>query len=241
MRTFGLARRLVAEAIGTAFLLATVVGSGIMAETLSDGNMALALLGNTVATGAILVVLILVFGAVSGAHFNPAVTLAFLVRREITIRDAGLYVGVQIVAGVAGVIAAHVMFGEPALMASTHPRTGMGQWLGEFVATFGLVATILGCLRTRPDAIPFAVGLFITAGYWFTSSTSFANPAVTLARAFTDTFSGIAPAHAPGFIVAQLAGSLAATAVFAWLWRQGAEMRAADGGAPEEAVSAPGR
>lgn len=217
MRTVDLPRRLVAEAIGTALLLATVVGSGIMAERLADGNMAIALLGNTVATGAILVVLILIFGPLSGAHFNPAVTFSFVLRGEISARVAALYVVVQIVAAVAGTVIAHLMFGEPALMLGTKERTGVGPWLGEAVATFGLVATILGCLRSRPDAVPFAVGLFITAGYWFTSSTSFANPAVTIARGFTDTFSGITPAHVPAFIVAQLAGAAVATALFAWL------------------------
>ena len=215
--TFSLARKLAAEALGTAFLLATVVGSGIMAETLAGGNVALALLGNTVATGAILIVLILVFGPVSGAHFNPAVTLAFLLRREIGGRDALLYVPVQIAAGLAGVALAHLMFGEPAFAASAKGRTGIPQWTGEFVATFGLVATILGTVRFRPEATAWAVGLFITAGYWFTSSTSFANPAVTIARSLTDTFSGIMPAHAPGFIAAQLAGAVAATLVFGWL------------------------
>jgi glycerol uptake facilitator-like aquaporin len=216
MDTHDLPRRLGAEFIGTAFLLATVVGSGIMGETLSGGNVALALLGNTVATGAILVVLILVFGPISGAHFNPAVTLTFLLRREITLPHAIIYVIVQIVAALFGVFVAHVMFGEPAFAASVNIRTGVGQWTGEFVATFGLVAAILGCLRFRPDALPYAVGLFITAGYWFTSSTSFANPAVTIARSVTDSFSGIRPDDAPLFILAQLAAAIVATAVFAW-------------------------
>ena len=219
--TFSFARKLTAEALGTAFLLATVVGSGIMAETLAGGNVALALLGNTIATGAILAVLILVFGPVSGAHFNPAVTLAFLIRREIGARDAAIYVLIQIAAGLAGVVVAHVMFGEPAFAASAKARTGIGQWTGEFVAAFGLVATILGTVRFRPDAVPYAVGLFITAGYWFTSSTSFANPAVTIARSLTDTFSGIMPAHAPGFVLAQLAGAVAATLIFRWLLKEG--------------------
>ena len=218
--TFSFARKLAAEALGTGFLLATVVGSGIMAETLAGGNAALALLGNTIATGAILAVLILIFGPVSGAHFNPAVTLAFLIRREIGARDAAVYVAVQIAAGLAGVLVAHVMFGEPAFVASVKARTGIGQWAGEFVATFGLVATILGTVRFRPDATPYAVGLFITAGYWFTSSTSFANPAVTIARSLSDTFSGIMPAHAPGFVLAQLAGAAAATLIFRWLLRE---------------------
>ena len=212
-----LARRLAAEAVGTALLLAVVVGSGIMGERLADGNDAIALLGNTLATGAGLVVLILVFGPVSGAHFNPAVTLAFWLRRETAAQDALLYVLVQFAGGLAGVMLAHVMFSEPLLVEGVKARTGGGQWLGEFIAAFGLLAAILGCLRTRPEAVPFAVSLFITAGYWFTSSTSFANPAVTVARACTDTFAGIAPAHAPAFIVAQLAGAAAATGFFRWL------------------------
>ena len=215
-------RRLAAEAVGTAFLLATVVGSGIMAERLADGNAALALLGNTVATGAILVVLILVFGPVSGAHFNPAVTLSFAVRREIAPRAALLYVAAQLAGAVIGVMLAHFMLGEPLLASGVKARTGPGQWAAEAVATFGLLAAILGCLRARPDAVPYAVGLFITAGYWFTSSTSFANPAVTVARALTDSFSGIRPGDAPAFIAAQAAGALLATAFFAWLGRGGA-------------------
>ena len=217
--TFSFSRRLAAEFIGTAFLLATVVGSGIMGESLAGGNTAIALLGNTIATGAILVVLILVFGSISGAHFNPAVTLAFLLRREIKPGAALAYVAVQIVAAICGAMAAHIMFAEPVLMISTHARTGVGQWFAEFVSTFGLVATILGCVRFRPDAVPYAVGLFITAGYWFTASTSFANPAVTIARTLTDTFSGIAPGDAPAFIAAQLIGAVAATVIFAWLLR----------------------
>ena len=226
MNGHDLPRRLAAEALGTAFLLAVVVGSGIMGERLAGGNDAIALLGNTIATGAALVVLILVFGAISGAHFNPAVTLAFSVRREIGARDAVLYVLVQIAGGMVGVVAAHFMFGEPLLVEGVKARTGGGQWLGEFVATFGLLASILGCLRTRPEAVPYAVGLFITAGYWFTSSTSFANPAVTIARSFTDTFAGIAPGDAPGFIAAQIVGALAATAVFGWLWSERRTARA---------------
>ena len=219
--TFSSTRKLAAEALGTAFLLATVVGSGIMAENLAGGNAAIALLGNTIATGAILVVLILVFGPVSGGHFNPAVTLSFLIRRQIGARDAGLYIAVQIVAGVLGVLIAHLMFGEPAFSPSAKGRTGIPQWTGEFVATFGLVTTILGTVRFRPDATPYAVGLFITAGYWSTSSTSFANPAVTIARSLTDTFSGIMPVHAPGFIVAQIAGAVAATLACGWLVKDG--------------------
>ncbi len=216
-RQFTLTRRLVAEALGTAGLLATVVGSGIMGETLAGGNVAIALLANAIATGAILVVLILVFGPVSGAHFNPAVTLAFLLRREISVADAGLYVCMQLVGGIVGVLVAHAMFDLAILQTSATARTGLPQWFAEAVATFGLVATILGAVRFRPDAVAYAVGLYITAGYWFTASTSFANPAVTVARALTDTFSGIQPAHAPGFIVAQLIGAVAATALFGWL------------------------
>ena len=216
-RQFTLTRRLVAEALGTAGLLATVVGSGIMGETLAGGNVAIALLANAIATGAILVVLILVFGPVSGAHFNPAVTLAFALKREITVADAGLYVCMQVIGGILGVVAAHAMFDLAILQTSATARTGMPQWFAEAVATFGLVATILGAVRFRPDAVAYAVGLYITAGYWFTASTSFANPAVTIARALTDTFSGIQPAHAPGFIAAQIVGAVAATGLFAWL------------------------
>ncbi|HDO52583.1 MAG TPA: aquaporin family protein [Rhizobiales bacterium] len=216
-----MARRLFAEWLGTAFLLAVVVGSGIMADRLSGGNAAIALLGNTIPTGAILAVLILIFGPISGAHFNPAVTLAFAIRREISLRDSMLYVGVQIAGGVAGVIIAHAMFDNPLIDPSTTARTGTGQWIGEFVATFGLVATILGCIKARPDAVPYAVGLFITAGYWFTSSTSFANPAVTIARGLTNTFAGIDPAHIAAFVAVQLIGAVAATFVFKWLQAEG--------------------
>lgn len=233
--TFNLSRRLAAEWLGTAFLLAAVVGSGIMAERLAGGNVAIALLGNTLATGAILMVLILIFGGISGAHFNPAVTIAFLIRRELSGTDAGLYVLVQILGGFCGAIAAHVMFQAPLLFESTTARSGWGQWTGELIATFGLVATILGCLRFRPGAVPFAVGLFISAGYWFTSSTSFANPAVTLARGFTDTFSGIQPAHMPAFIAAQVAGAALAVAVFGWMLREkGREDASIRGKAPAE-------
>ena len=203
-----LIRRLAAEALGTAFLLATVVGSGIMAERLADGNVALALLGNTIPTGAILVVLILIFGPLSGAHFNPAVTTAFALRREITVPEGVVYVMAQIVGGIAGVWAAHVMFELPVLQASIQARTGPAQWFAEFVATFGLLAAIFGAVRWRPQAVCYSVGLYITAAYWFTASTSFANPAVTIARGLSDTFSGIAPAHVPAFIMAQLAGAL---------------------------------
>jgi glycerol uptake facilitator-like aquaporin len=212
-----MARRLFAEWLGTLFLLAVVVGSGIMADRISGGNVAIALLGNTIPTGAILVVLILIFGPISGAHFNPAVTLSFALRGEITARDSILYVGVQILGAIAGVIIAHAMFDNPLIDPSTTARTGTGQWIGEFVATFGLVATILGCIKARPDAVPYAVGLFITAGYWFTSSTSFANPAVTIARGMTNTFAGIDPAHIAAFITVQLIGASVATFVFRWL------------------------
>lgn len=191
------------------------------ADRLSGGNAAIALLGNTIPTGAILAVLILIFGPISGAHFNPAVTLAFAIRREISLRDSMLYVGVQIAGGVAGVIIAHAMFDNPLIDPSTTARTGTGQWIGEFVATFGLVATILGCIKARPDAVPYAVGLFITAGYWFTSSTSFANPAVTIARGLTNTFAGIDPAHIAAFVAVQLIGAVAATFVFKWLQAEG--------------------
>jgi len=212
-------RKLVAEFLGTLLLLATVVGSGIMGEQLAGGNVAIALLGNTIATGAILVVLILAFGPLSGAHFNPAVTLAFLMRREIAPGVALLYVLAQIVGGLTGALAAHAMFELPLIQISETARSGPAQWFAEWVATFGLVATILATLRFRPEAVAYAVGLFITAGYWFTASTSFANPAVTIARSFTDTFSGIAPGHAPAFILAQLAGAASAMLVFAWLLR----------------------
>lgn len=212
-----MARRLFAEWLGTLFLLAVVVGSGIMADRLSGGNAAIALLGNTIPTGAILVVLILIFSPISGAHFNPAVTLAFAIRKEIGPFDSLLYVGVQIAGGIAGVLIAHAMFDNPLIDPSTTARTGTGQWIGEFVATFGLVATILGCLKARPDAVPYAVGLFITAGYWFTSSTSFANPAVTIARGFTNTFTGIDPAHIGAFIAVQLIAAIIATLTFQWL------------------------
>ena len=210
-------KRLLAELIGTFFLLATVVGSGIMAETLAGGNVAIALLGNTIATGAILVVLILVFGTLSGAHFNPAVTLVFLIRKEITPRDAIAYIAVQIFAGLLGVIAAHVMFDQPVIQLSNTLRTGPGQWVAEAIATFGLIMTILGCIRFRTEAVPYAVGLYITAGYWFTASTSFANPAVTIARAFSDTFSGIYLPHAPAFVAAQITGALLATMIMGYL------------------------
>jgi len=210
-------RRLMAEWLGTFSLLATVVGSGIMAERLADGNTAIALLGNTIPTGAMLVVLITVFGPISGAHFNPAVTLCFALRREISVRESGLYVAAQIFGGIVGVLAAHVMFEHPLIDPSTTTRSGIGQWVAEFVATFGLVGTILACLKARPQAVPMAVGLYITAAYWFTSSTSFANPAVTIARGFSDTFAGIAPADVAAFISIQLIAAVLATGFFHWL------------------------
>ncbi len=210
-------RRLAAEFIGTSFLLATVVGSGIMAERLAGGNIAIALLGNTIPTGAILVVLITMLGPISGAHFNPAVTLAFGLRREISAAEGAAYVLMQIAGGIIGVWAAHLMFAETVFQASTTARTGGAQWFAEMVATFGLVFTIFATLKARSSAVPMAVGLYITAAYWFTASTSFANPAVTIARGFSDTFAGIDPAHIAGFIVAQLVGAVAAWAVCGWL------------------------
>lgn len=214
-------RALIAEALGTLLLLATVVGSGIMGESLAGGNDAVALLGNTLATGAILVVLITMFAPISGAHFNPAVTLAFLLRRQIGAARAASFVGAQVAGGVAGTVLAHGMFDMDALQIGSKARTGGGQWLAEGVATFGLVATILATLKARPAAVAAMVGLYISAGYWFTASTSFANPAVTVARSLTDTFSGIAPADAPAFIAAQLLGAVVAVALFGWLLGDG--------------------
>lgn len=212
-----MARRAVAEALGTAFLLAAVVGSGIMGERLAGGNVAIALLANTLATGAMLVALILTFGPISGAHFNPAVTLADASQGGLAWREAPVYISAQISGAFAGVAAAHLMFGEPVFFASRHVRAGNAQLFSEFVATFGLLSVIWGCARLRSSAVPFAVGAYITGAYWFTSSTSFANPAVTLARAASDTFAGIRPADAPAFIVAQLNGAIAATLLFRWL------------------------
>jgi glycerol uptake facilitator-like aquaporin len=217
MQPIAVPQRLTAEFIGTAALLAVVVGSGIMGESLAGGNTAIALLANALATGAILVVLITALGPLSGAHFNPAVTLAFLLRGEIAPRDAAAYVIVQILGAIAGVLAAHLMFDLPLLQIAETARNGFPQGFSEVIATFGLVGTILATLHYRPEAVAVMVGLYISAGYWFTASTSFANPAVTLARSLTDTFSGIAPADAPGFIVAQLLGAVAATLVVAWL------------------------
>jgi len=212
-----LRKKAAAEALGTALLLATVVGSGIMGERLAGGNVAIALLANTVATGAGLVALILTFGPVSGAHFNPAVTLADAWQGGVRWRDVPVYVAAQVLGAFAGVAVAHAMFGEAVFSASRHVRAGAPQLFSEVVATFGLLAVIWGCVRRRPAAVPFAVGAYITAAYWFTSSTSFANPAVTLARAASDTFAGIRPVDAPGFVGAQLVGAAAATALFKWL------------------------
>lgn len=215
--TFTLGRRLAAEFIGTAFLLAAVVGSGIMGERLAGGNVAIALLANTIATGAALVTLILTFGPISGAHFNPAVTLAEAARGAAAWRDVPGYLIAQVGGAFFGVAAAHLMFEHALFSASLHERTGGAQAFSEFVATFGLVAVIIGCARQRPSSVPYAVGAYITAAYWFTASTSFANPAVTLARAASNTFSGIRPGDAPAFVAAQLAGAAVAVGVFRWL------------------------
>ena len=211
-------RKLLAEALGSFFLFACVVGSGIMAENLADGNDAVALLGNTLATGAILVVLIAMLGPISGAHFNPAVTLAFRLRGEIETMPALAFVAVQVAAGIAGVWAAHLMFDLPVMQYSIKPRIGSGQWLGEAIATFGLVLTILGTSKFAKPWVPASVGLYITAAYWFTSSTSFANPAITVARSLSNTFAGIAPVDVAGFIAAQLAGAVIAVGVARYLF-----------------------
>lgn len=208
-----LARRLLAEGIGSAFLFATVIGSGIMAERLAGGNVAIALLGNTLATGAILFVLITMLGPVSGAHLNPAVSMVAALRGDLSWRDAGLYVIAQLACGIGGVWVAHLMFDVPIIQISAHARTGIGQWTGEAVATFGLVFTILGTVRHRPSWVPASVALYITAAYWFTSSTSFANPAITVARSLSNSFAGIAPHDVPMFIIAQFAGALAAALI----------------------------
>lgn len=210
-------RRLTAEAIGTTMLLAAIVGSGIMADRLSGGNQAVALLANTVATAAALVALILTFGPISGAHFNPAVSIADASQGGIRWQEVPAYAAAQVLGAVVGVWIAHVMFGERVFMLSLHERSGSAQMVSEFVATFGLLSVIWGCARRRSDAVPFAVAAYIASAYWFTASTSFANPAVTLARALTDTFAGIRPADVPGFIVAQLAGAAVATLLFRWL------------------------
>jgi glycerol uptake facilitator-like aquaporin len=220
-----LSRRLAAEAVGSFFLFATVVGSGIMGETLSGGNDALALLGNTLATGAMLYVLIVKLGPLSGAHFNAAVTLAFASRREIAARDAALYLAVQLAAGVIGVIAAHAMFDQPLLQVSQKLRDGPGQWVSEAIATFGLLITILGTIRHRAASVPASVALYITAAYWFTSSTSFANPTITIGRSLTDSFAGIAPPSVLPFLLAQLVGATLAILLARWLF------------APEEPVA----
>jgi glycerol uptake facilitator-like aquaporin len=209
---------MVAEGLGTALLLAVVVGSGIMAERLAGGNVALALLANAIATGAGLVALILMFGTISGAHFNPVVTLSEAWQRNMPASEVLPYIAVQVAGAFAGVACAHLMFGDPLFSASAHVRAGPAQWWSEFVATFGLIGVIIGCSRSRPAATPFAVAAYITAAYWFTASTSFANPAVTLARAATDTFAGIRPIDAPAFIIAQLLGAAAATLLFCWLY-----------------------
>lgn len=226
-----MSRKMMAEWLGTFSLLATVIGSGIMAERLAGGNIAIALLGNTIPTGAILIVLITIFGPISGAHFNPAVTLSFLMRREIAPTMAGLFVLSQIFGGICGVFAAHIMFDNPLIDPSTTARTGIGQWAGEFVATFGLVGTILACIKARPDFVASAVGLYITAAYWFTSSTSFANPAVTIARGFSNTFAGINPSHVLTFVLAQLIAAGLATVFFGWLLAEDEE--------PEDATLQP--
>lgn len=220
MQSFDLSRRLTAEALGTGFLVAAVVGSGIMAEKLSGGNGAIALLCNTIPTGAVLFVLITVFLSVSGAHFNPAVSFVMMLRGELTFGVMAAYMAAQIIGGCLGTLAAHLMFDLPTIQISLHARNGPPQWFAEFVATFGLLMTILGCVRfNKIDAIAPAVGLYITSAYWFTASTSFANPAVTIARSLSDTFSGIAPGDVPAFVAAQLLGAAAATYLLAWLFR----------------------
>ena len=244
MSAIALSRRLLAEGLGTAFLLAAVVGSGIMGARLAGGNVAVALLANTLATGAALVALILTFGSVSGAHFNPAVTLTDAYRGRLDWRDVPSYTIAQVAGAFAGVAAAHVMFGEPLFTASRHARPGLALAFSEVVATFGLLLVIAGCARSWPPAVPFAVGAYITAAYWFTASTSFANPAVTLARTATDTFSGLRPADAPGFIAAQLIGAATAAVVSRWLFPAPSstttvaltEAVAADGDRPRAAV-----
>ncbi len=218
MANHGSARALAAEAVGSFFLFVTVVGSGIMAETLSGGNVAIALLGNTLATGAILFVLIAMLAPISGAHFNPAVTLVMWLRKELSARSALLFVAVQLAGGILGVLAAHFMFDQPLWQLSEKTRTGQGQWLAELIATFGLLFTILGCIRHRPDWVAPAVGLYISAGYWFTSSTSFANPAITIARSLSDSFAGIAPEDVAGFVIAQFAGAILAWWLGKWLF-----------------------
>ena len=233
MSEFSLGRRVTAEFLGTWLLVATVVGSGIMGINLAGGNAAIALLGNTIATGAILVVLIAMFGPISGAHFNPAVSLVFLMERELKAGDFLAYLPAQTIGALLGTLTAHAMFDLPLIQLSEHDRHGMSQMFSEAIATFGLVAVILGCRRFQPTIIPFAVGLFITAGYWFTASTSFANPAVTIARSFTNTFSGIRPGDAPWFIVAQILGAAIAAGLFRWLLAP----EASKSGSPESTQS----
>ncbi|MEM8919142.1 MAG: MIP/aquaporin family protein [Pseudomonadota bacterium] len=218
MGGFSLAQKLGAEALGSFFLFVTVVGSGIMAETLAGGNVAVALLGNTLATGAILFVLIAILAPISGAHFNPAVTLVMFLRKELPVLAACLFLLVQLAGGLIGVWAAHFMFEMPVFQLSEKIRTGNGQWLGELIATFGLIFTILGTVRFRPEWVAPAVGLYISAGYWFTSSTSFANPAITVGRAFSNSFAGIAPENVAGFVIAQFAGAVLAWALAIWLF-----------------------
>ena len=218
---FDLTRRLAAEALGTLILVMAVVGSGIMAENLAGGNQAIALLCNTLATGAVLFVIITIFAPISGAHFNPAVSLVMALRGALDLRTTAAYIVVQIVGGCLGAVLAHLMFGLDLIQIGSTARTGVGQWAGEFIATFGLIATILGCIRFKPDAVAMAVGHYITSAYWFTASTSFANPAVTLARSLSDTVAGIAPGDVPGFILAELLGALAAAYVFGWLFGRG--------------------
>ena len=231
-----LSRRLTAELTGTALLLAAIVGSGIMGERLAGGNAAIALLTNTIATGSTLAVLILMFGPISGAHFNPAVTLAEATRGGIAWEHVPGYLAMQLAGAVLGVWVAHLMFAQPVWQVSQHARHGGSQMLSELVATFGLLGVIRSTARTRPDALPIAVGLYITGAYWFTASTSFANPAVTLARSLTDTFAGIRPADVPGFIAAQLAGGAAATLLFGW-WLRAPQRAARDVVVPRERVS----
>jgi glycerol uptake facilitator-like aquaporin len=236
--TPSLLRRLASEAVGSALLLATVIGSGIMAERLSGGNVALTLLGNTLATGAMLIVLVLAFAPISGAHFNPAVSLVCALRRELPMGRFALYSASQMAGAIAGVALAHVMFDQPPFQLSSTVRAGPGQWLGELVATFGLVGTILCTSKSRPASVAYAVGLYIAAAYWFTSSTSFANPAVTAARSLSDTFAGIQATSAPAFIVAEFAGALGACLFFSWLLEPGTESGASAGGQPASASRA---
>jgi glycerol uptake facilitator-like aquaporin len=219
VKSFSLSQKLTSEALGTGLLVAAVVGSGIMAARLSQGNDALALLCNAIPTGAILVVLIIMLGGISGAHFNPAVTLALLIRKDIAVTAAVFYIVAQVLGGIAGTLAAHLMFGEAVVQLSEKLRNGPAQWFSEFIAAFGLLLTIFGTLRFRADAVPFTVGLYITSAYWFTASTSFANPAVTIARALSNTFAGIRPHDAPAFIAAQILGAVCATLLGAWLFQ----------------------